>query len=302
MQKRSVSIWAMIALVLFIPCVLTACAIQPKPKPAVSSSLATSAPVRGIRAGQLAPDFSLTSVRGTQISLSQYRGQPVIVTFFATWCTPCRLDMPGIENVYKRYWDQGLAIIAVDLGDDPRLVSRFGSDLDLTFPLMLDRDEGVGNMYQVSSIPRSFYIDPNGIIRRMIIGYVDESEIASTVDVLFQYAVASQDLPPAEDPIVSPTEEPAAGHAAEPVKQKLLAEQTVNGCVNIGSALVRSGPGKNFQAVYSMGMGKCTAFDAQNVDGSWLRLADGASDGSALWITTSYITLDDDISQLPVGK
>ena len=124
------------------------------------------------QAGFTVPDFTLTSLDGTDYTLSELKGQAVLVNLWATWCPPCRAEMPAIEKMYQEYKDQGLVVLAVDMTyqDDPQKVAPFAQEYGLTFPILLDQTGVVGSAYQLRSLPSSYFIDRFGIIQEVIIG------------------------------------------------------------------------------------------------------------------------------------
>ncbi len=127
----------------------------------------------GIEKGNLAPDFSLETADGKTAKLSDYRGKKVILNFWASWCPPCKAEMPHMEAFYKEYHTKGVTVLAVNLTTsekDPSDVSKFIADYGLTFPVLLDKKGEVGNLYQTLTIPTSYIIDTNGVIREKIVG------------------------------------------------------------------------------------------------------------------------------------
>jgi peroxiredoxin len=120
----------------------------------------------GVKVGQAAPDFTLNDLDGKPVRLSDYKGKAVFVNFFATWCTPCRSEMPDIEAVWKANKDNGLVVLAVNLTnqDDLGDVQQYIRDLGLTFPVVLDQTGSVAALYRVVPIPTSFFIDRNGVV------------------------------------------------------------------------------------------------------------------------------------------
>ncbi len=123
-------------------------------------------------AGFMAPDFTLKTPDGDAYTLSQLRGQAVLVNLWATWCPPCRAEMPSIERMYQEYKDRGFIVLAVDMTtqDDPFAVVPFTREHGLTFPILLDETNDVASAYQLRSLPSSFFIDPDGIITEVVIG------------------------------------------------------------------------------------------------------------------------------------
>ncbi|MCC6499345.1 MAG: redoxin domain-containing protein [Anaerolineales bacterium] len=120
----------------------------------------------------LAPDFSLPTTDGETMRLSDFRGQAVLVNLWATWCPPCRAEMPAIEKVYNEYKDEGFVVLAIDMTYQDKLssVPPFVQEHELTFPILLDETGETARAYQLRSLPSSFFIDRNGIIREVVIG------------------------------------------------------------------------------------------------------------------------------------
>jgi peroxiredoxin len=115
-------------------------------------------------AGEKRPiiDFSLKLVDGRTISLSDFRGKVVFLNFWATWCPPCREEMPSMQALYRRFREQGLEILAVDIMENRKTVTNFLSDNDLTFPTVLDPDGRVSGSYGVQAVPATFIVDRDG--------------------------------------------------------------------------------------------------------------------------------------------
>jgi peroxiredoxin len=121
-----------------------------------------------------APGFTLQNLTAADVSLSDYRGKLVLLNFWATWCMPCRQEMPSMERLWKKYQHQGLVILAVstDEGGAGR-VKSFVKRLKITFPIVLDPDATVSDLYQVSGLPVSFLIDQQGRAVAKITGSED---------------------------------------------------------------------------------------------------------------------------------
>jgi len=118
-----------------------------------------------------APEFVSENLHGGSTALADYRGKLVLLNFWATWCMPCREEMPGMESLWQKYKDQGLIVLAIsnDEGSKKR-VETFFKMFDLSFPVLLDPDSKVSDLYKVSSMPTSFLIDGNGKIISRIVG------------------------------------------------------------------------------------------------------------------------------------
>ena len=117
--------------------------------------------------GKPAPDFQLESLRGQAISLSELRGRPVLLNFWAIWCGPCRLEMPFLQEVYKDgEWEKrGLVILAVNLGEPAEVVREFMETNGFSFTVLLDTEGKAGMLYNAAAIPTTYFIDNDGIIR-----------------------------------------------------------------------------------------------------------------------------------------
>lgn len=124
------------------------------------------------RTGFLAPQFTLYNQQGQPVQLSDLRGRPVLINFWASWCTPCQAEMPAMQKVYQDYKDEGLEILAINTiyQDDPQAVTSFVQEYGLSFPILLDTDATAAGQYQVRALPTSFFVDANGIIRDVVVG------------------------------------------------------------------------------------------------------------------------------------
>jgi len=133
-----------------------------------------SAPISSISApevGHPAPDFSLPTLDGSEVRLADLRGKPVILNFWATWCPPCRREMPALEIVWQQHGRGDVMVLGVDQGESVSLVSEYvRQNVGVTFPLLLDRRQDVGDLYLVRSLPTTFFIDAAGIIREIRVG------------------------------------------------------------------------------------------------------------------------------------
>jgi len=125
----------------------------------------------------VAPDFTLPDLEGNQISLSTYKGRVVLLNFWATWCPPCRLEMPTMEKAYRKYRDKGFEVVAVSVDAGPKSsVKSFLRELDLSFQVLLDPDMETLRAYRGFSLPMTVVIDRQGVIRSRELGYRDWSD------------------------------------------------------------------------------------------------------------------------------
>ena len=118
-----------------------------------------------------AEDFTLASLEGSQTSLSSYKGKVVFLSFWATWCGPCKQELPSIEALYDKLASRGLVVVAVDLGEEKAKVSQFVKANKLTFPVLLDASVAVGSAYGANSIPTNYLLDRSGRIIARMVGY-----------------------------------------------------------------------------------------------------------------------------------
>lgn len=130
------------------------------------------APPPSPREGFSAPDFTLDLLGGGQVTLSDLRGQAVMINLWASWCPPCREEMPAIQNVYEDYKDQGLVVLAVNTTnqDSEEAAAAFVGEFGLTFPVPLDKTGAVSNRYQLRGLPSTYFVDREGVIRSVVIG------------------------------------------------------------------------------------------------------------------------------------
>ena len=135
-----------------------------------SASSANNGPAPQV--GFTAPDFTLKTPEGEAYTLSSLKGQAVLVNLWATWCPPCRAEMPAIEKMYQEYKGQGLVVLAVNstVQDNPFDIAPFMEENELTFPVLLDETGDVSRMYQVRSLPSTFFINRLGIITEVVVG------------------------------------------------------------------------------------------------------------------------------------
>ncbi|MBO1510144.1 TlpA family protein disulfide reductase [Metabacillus bambusae] len=126
----------------------------------------------GVTEGNAAPDFELTTLDGEKMSLSSLQGKKVILNFWATWCPPCRSEMPDMQKIQADYNDE-VVIAAVNLTSSEKnvdTVKDFVEELELSFPVLLDEKGKINNQYEVMSYPTSYIIDENGIIGTKFVG------------------------------------------------------------------------------------------------------------------------------------
>ncbi len=136
------------------------------------------------RLGGVAPDFTLASVDGSRVRLADLKGKPVLVNFWATWCTPCREEMPIMQEVYEQYRARGLAILAVNMEEDEARVGQWIEQGGYTFTFVLDSDGQQVKRYNVNAAPTSYFIGRDGVIRDLKLGAISPSEMRGKVETL----------------------------------------------------------------------------------------------------------------------
>ncbi len=132
--------------------------------------------------GRVAPDFLLPTLDGGELRLSDLRGKPVLVNFWASWCAPCRQEMPDIVRAYDEHADDGLVVVAINLQEDAGTVREFADEFGMKFPIVIDRTGQVADAWRIGGpiegIPSSYFIDVNGIVRARVFGPMDEPMLA----------------------------------------------------------------------------------------------------------------------------
>ena len=150
----------------------------------------------GISEGEIAPDFTLKDLKGTEVNLKEFRGKVVLLNFWATWCPPCRKEIPSMVEIYKKYKDRGLEIIGVNLDKLGKSeVEKFSLEHKINFPVLLNPSGNVASLYGVVVLPTTVFLDRNGRIKGRISGAVDWTAEAnlSTIETFLESQASSRD-------------------------------------------------------------------------------------------------------------
>lgn len=143
----------------------TAGLLAPRPAP-------LSPPGQALRP---APDFTLQTFDRKPLALSDFKGKIVILNFWASWCTPCKQEMPSLERAWKEFGERGVVVLGIDVSDDPEDAVAFMKALQITYPIVYDPEQARMNAYQVTALPTTFFIDTQMRIRgRFVGGYLGE--------------------------------------------------------------------------------------------------------------------------------
>ena len=140
--------------------------------------------IQGVRA----PDFTLTSLDGRKVKLSDFRGKTVLLNFWATWCPPCKVEMPWFEDLQRQYAKDGLVVLGVAMDDaEPASIAKFASELGVNYPVLLGTDQVSDDYGDVQYLPTTFYISRDGIIVHKMTGLADRKDIEAAVKKSLDY-------------------------------------------------------------------------------------------------------------------
>ena len=154
----------------------------------IVATLSLSLPALAGPTGGPAPAFTLASRAGQDVSLAQYKGQVVMLNFWASWCGPCRQEMPLLESIYRKYNKMGFTMIGVNVEPDSNAANNWLKATPVSFPILYDRDSKVSKLYDVSGMPSTVIIDRTGKLRVLHRGYKpgDENEYLDSIRSLIR--------------------------------------------------------------------------------------------------------------------
>ncbi len=153
--------------------------------PQATSATSAGAPA-SLQVGSIAPNFTLTTLEGKRISLSDYHGKLVMLNFWYATCPGCLQEIPGMQRFYAAQQATGknFVILGVNIADDAQTASQFVLQYGLTYPIVLDQNQQVLTLYNVNSTPTSYFIDRQGIIRSIVIGPVNDTTLQQDVAMM----------------------------------------------------------------------------------------------------------------------
>ena len=142
----------------------------------------TSYSTANIGENEKALDFSLKDLKGKNYKLSDFKGKVILLNFWATWCPPCRYEMPLLDKLYKEYKKMGFEVVAVSLDSNPNNVTEYLKNNSVSFTILSDKEGKVGYTYQIVAIPTSFLIDRNFVIRKIYLGILPERDFKKELE------------------------------------------------------------------------------------------------------------------------
>jgi len=135
------------------------------------SCLTLSSPASAVKVKQIAPDFTLASNKGANIRLKDLRGKVVMINFWATWCAPCRKELPLLNTLYNKYKSKGFVLLGVNIDEKSSLAKKMIKELKINFPVLYDNTQSTSESYDLQAMPSTFIVDKNGVIRFSHYGY-----------------------------------------------------------------------------------------------------------------------------------
>jgi cytochrome c biogenesis protein CcmG/thiol:disulfide interchange protein DsbE len=148
----------------------------------LTGDVAAAAPA----AGMPAPDFQTTTIDGTPVSISDYAGQPVWLTFGASWCADCRGEAPDLQATYEKYADQGLVVLSVSIDEDAQAVRDYAERVGLTYTQVADPSTTIASRYRILGVPTHYFIAPDGNIEEVRLGGLPPAEMERLVGTILQ--------------------------------------------------------------------------------------------------------------------
>jgi len=150
--------------------------------------LALTVPAGAVNIQEHAPDFTLKSLEGSNLRLEEYRGQVVLINFWASWCGPCRQEMPLLDRLHQRYLDTGFAVLGVNVEGEEAPARALIDKIPVTFPVLIDEGQAVSELYRLEAMPSTVVVDRDGVVRYIHRGYKpgDEAKYVEVVKELIR--------------------------------------------------------------------------------------------------------------------
>lgn len=145
-------------------------------------------PAAAVTMQEQAPDFTLKSLEGSNLRLEEYRGQVVLINFWASWCGPCRQEMPLLDQLHQRYVDTGFAVLGVNVEGEEGPARKLIDKVPVSFPVLIDEGQTVSELYQLQAMPSTVVVDRDGVVRYIHAGYQpgDEAKYVEVVKKLIR--------------------------------------------------------------------------------------------------------------------
>lgn len=168
--------------------IFTVSLLRPGSASTVSPTTTSSSAPVGLQVGDAAPNFTLTTLDGKQVSLSDFRGKPVMLNFWYATCPGCLAEIPGMQRFYAAQQAAGknFVILGVNSVDDAQTAQQFAQQYGLTYALVMDKNQQVATLYSLTATPTSYFIDRQGIIRFVQVGPIDEAALQQKVAEISQ--------------------------------------------------------------------------------------------------------------------
>ncbi len=201
-DPRRLVVGAVVLAALFVPLYFLLLQPSEETDPNVQSPVLVTTPPNGaatevgLEVGQLAPDFEISTTDGRRVHLSDFRGRPVVVNFFALWCTSCPTEMPEIKAAQEERGIDSFAVLAVNAGETRERALEFVDFLEAPFTYVLDTNLVVSDAYRVFGLPATVFVDAEGVIQTVYAGYTGQERL----DIFLDAAISAQ--PPGELPVV----------------------------------------------------------------------------------------------------
>jgi thiol-disulfide isomerase/thioredoxin len=184
-----IGVFALLLVVTIVAYRMLSAKVQPQTS-AVSSSQGTSVSSEPSSSKPAAPDFTVQDAGGKDVSFSEFKGKPVVVNFWASWCPPCKAEMPDYEKMYREYSAKGVSFVMINMTDGSRETvagaQKFLKENGYTFPAYFDEKQSAAGAYGISAIPDSVFIDKNGAIVSAFTGVIDANTMKNNLEAILK--------------------------------------------------------------------------------------------------------------------